>query len=91
MPPDPPYGWFTEAEEWIAAAPKNDAGKVELDQVIAEGISRGYCICPKPLRQMINFDSLTCAWCQLTETRDSWRFWYEYRPQAGTIKPEVIR
>jgi hypothetical protein len=65
-----------EAETWLADQPKNDKGKVPIQLVIAEGISRGYCICPKPLRQVINMEGMTCTICGQRETRDSWRFWY---------------
>lgn len=65
-----------EAERWLAEQPKLANGKVDITLVIAEGKSRGYCICPKPLRQLINVDGFTCQWCGETETRSSWAFWY---------------
>lgn len=81
---------MAEAEAWIAAQPKLENGKVDLQLVMAEGRRRGYCICPKPMRQMINFDGFDCAWCEQPETRASWEFWYgpgegpplEYRSPA---------
>lgn len=73
-------GWrcdVAEAETWIAEQPKNDLGKVDITVVMAEGRRRGYCICPKPMRQIISFDGLTCTWCGMPETRQSWEFWYQ--------------
>ena len=75
---------MSEAETWLAAQPKNTVGKVDISVVIAEGQARGYCICPKPLRQMIDLTAegngvdtpLTCKWCEQPETRGSWQFWY---------------
>jgi hypothetical protein len=76
----------SEAEGWILAQPRNENGKVDILIVIAEGKKRGYCICPKPMRQMIDFTAegnpgllakaLTCTWCEQPETRASWEFWY---------------
>lgn len=67
---------MTEAEEWLNAQPKLENGKVDILLVIAEGQTRGYCICPKPMRDMINFTGLTCAWCGMEETIGSYNFWY---------------
>jgi len=67
---------MSEADVWVPAQSKNDKGKVSVELLIAEGQRRGYCICPKPMRQMINFDGLTCSWCEQPETRQSWAFWY---------------
>jgi hypothetical protein len=75
---------MSEAEQWLAGQPKLDNGKVDVRLVIAEGLRRGYCICPKPFRQMIDFTAegnnfpapLTCKWCDQPETRQSWEFWY---------------
>lgn len=67
---------MSEAEKWLAAQPKLPNGKIDVTLLIAEGRRRGYCICPKPLRQMISFDGFTCAWCDQPETRGSWQFWY---------------
>jgi hypothetical protein len=74
----------SEAETWLAIQPRNDKGKVDISLVIAEGKRRGYCICPKPMRQMIDFSAegnnfnkpLTCNWCLMPEMRASWDFWY---------------
>jgi hypothetical protein len=65
-----------EADTWVPAQPRLGNGKVDITVVIAEGQRRGYCICPKPMRQMINFDGLSCSWCGQPETRASWAFWY---------------
>ena len=67
---------MVEAEIWLAAQPKLANGKVDIQVVIAEGRRRGYCICPKPFREMINFQGLTCSWCEQLETWQSWEFWY---------------
>lgn len=71
---------MSEAESWLAAQPKTDNGKVSIFLVIREGQARGYCICPKPLRQLIVFDGWTCQWCHQPETRQSWAFWYDTDP-----------
>jgi hypothetical protein len=75
---------MSEAEGWIAAQPKLENGKVDINLLIAEGKARGYCVCPKPLRQMIDFtaegnglaEPLTCTWCEQPEAKASWEFWY---------------
>lgn len=67
---------MSEAESWLAQQPKNAKGKVDIAVVIAEGRRRGYCICPRPLRQMIDFSGLTCNWCMMPDTRESWSFWH---------------
>jgi hypothetical protein len=67
---------MSEAEGWIKEQPKLANGKVDVRLLIVEGQRRGYCICPKPMRQMIDFDGLTCSWCDQEETRKSWAFWY---------------
>jgi hypothetical protein len=67
---------MSEAETWIATQPKQPNGKVDVALVIAEGKRRGYCICPKPMRQMINFQGLTCSLCGQPETLESHDFWY---------------
>lgn len=67
---------MSEAESWLAAQPKNEKGKVAIDIVIAEGRRRGYCICPKAIREMISFEGMTCTWCGQPETRKSHVFWY---------------
>jgi hypothetical protein len=72
-----------EAESWLAAQPKNDKGKVPLGVVIAESKRRGYCICPKPMRQLINITGLKCSWCFMTETNESSEFWYGRGPAAA--------
>jgi hypothetical protein len=68
---------MTEAEQWLAAQPKNSKGKVDITVVIAEGRKRGYCICPIPMRQMISFDGLIHQWCGMPDTNQSWEFWYK--------------
>lgn len=73
---------MSEAESWIAAQPKTPQGKVSIFLVINEGQARGYCICPKPLRQLINFEGLRCQWCHQPETRASWDFWYDDPPEG---------
>lgn len=73
---------MAEADSWIPAQPKNAKGLVDVELVIAEGQRRGYCICPRPLRRMIDFSKwldgkqLFCKWCGQPETRESWAFWY---------------
>jgi hypothetical protein len=67
---------MAEAAAWIDAQPKLANGKVDARLLIAESVRRGYCVCPKPMRQIINVDGLTCAWCDQKETRQSWEFWY---------------
>lgn len=67
---------MSEAETWLARQPKLANGKVSITLIIAEGQKRGYCICPKPLRQLISFDGLHCQWCQQIEDKRSWQFWY---------------
>lgn len=74
---------MSEAESWLDAQPKMPGGKVSIFLVIAEGQARGYCICPKTLRQLIVFDGWHCQWCHQPETRDSWRFWYDHDPRPG--------
>lgn len=69
-----------EAETWIAAQPKKGNGKVDITIVIAEGRRRGYCICPKPMRQLINFQGRACSWCGQPESEQSWTFWYGEDP-----------
>jgi hypothetical protein len=60
----------------VPAQPRLPSGKVDARLLVAEGQRRGYCICPKPMRQMISFDGMTCTWCGQPETRQSWAFWY---------------
>jgi hypothetical protein len=76
---------MSEAETWLNQQPKLPNGKVDIRLIIAEGIRRGYCICPKPMRQLIDLTvegnpdlpgPLTCKWCSQPETKDSYRFWY---------------
>lgn len=73
---------MSEAESWLGAQPKNEKGKVDVALVIAEGRRRGYCICPRPMRQLIDFKGLTCRWCGMPETEKSWAFWYAESPPA---------
>jgi hypothetical protein len=72
-----------EVESWLAAQEKLPNGKVDGHLLIAEGKKRGYCICPKPMRQMISFDGMQCTNCQMTETRGSWEFWHGNHEPAG--------
>ncbi|HEY2309450.1 MAG TPA: hypothetical protein VGI05_26530 [Streptosporangiaceae bacterium] len=74
---------MSEAESWLAGQPKTEHGKVSVFLLIAEGQQRGYCICPKPLRQLIVFDGWSCQWCHQPETRESWAFWYDQPPPPG--------
>ncbi len=76
---------MSEAERWLAAAPKLANGKVDVMLLVAEGRERGYCICPKPMRQMIDLTvegnpgmagPMTCTDCEQPEMRASWEFWY---------------
>lgn len=75
---------MSEAERWIADQPRLPNGKVDAQLLIDEGQRRGYCICPRPMRQMIDFSQegnglsapLTCKWCGQPEMRASWQFWY---------------
>jgi hypothetical protein len=67
----------TEAEQWLTAQPKNTRGKVDILLVVMEGVARGYCICPKPLREMVNFQGLRCSDCLQLETQGSYDFWYK--------------
>jgi len=81
-----------EAETWLAAQPRLANGKVDVRLLIAEGQRRGYCICPKPLRQLVNFDGFRCAWCMQPETRASSEFWYgdAERPAPDPLVGKVI-
>lgn len=80
-----------EAETWLAEQPRkpgtrtadNPDGKVDIAVLIQEGRRRGYCICPRPLRQVVDVRGLTCKWCDQPETDDSWRFWYGSPADAG--------
>jgi hypothetical protein len=65
-----------EIEQWLAAAPKLDNGKVDGALLIDESRRRGYCVCPRELRRVINFEGFTCRFCGQRETDESWRFWY---------------
>jgi hypothetical protein len=67
---------MAEADEWVPAQKRLPNGKVDVRIIIAEGQRRGYCICPKPMRQMIDFKGLHCSWCGQEETGESWKFWY---------------
>lgn len=76
---------MTRAAAWFLEQPKNADGKVDGKLLVAEGRRRGYCVCPKPMRQMIDFtmegnpglsEPFTCAWCEQPETRQSREFWY---------------
>jgi hypothetical protein len=67
---------MSEAESWLAAQPKLSRGKIDVRLLIAEGIRRGYCVCPKPMRQIIDVTGLTCSWCGQPEAKSSWHFWY---------------
>jgi hypothetical protein len=67
---------MVEAEIWLKKQPKNTKGKVDIRLVIEEGKKRGYCICPKPMRQMINMNGMICALCLMPESKESWKFWY---------------
>ena len=75
---------MAEAESWLAAAPKLANGKVDVQLLIAEGQRRGYCICPKALRQLITFEGYRCTWCGQVETSQSWAFWYD-RDDGGRV------
>jgi hypothetical protein len=77
---------MSEAAEFLAAAPKMPNGKVDVLHLIEEGQKRGYCICPKPMRQMVSFDGLVCTWCGMVETRQSWAFWYD----DNWSRPETV-
>lgn len=76
---------MSEVESWLAEAPKLANGKVDVMLLVKEGRRRGYCICPKPMRQMIDFSQegnpgmpspMTCTNCLQPEMRASWEFWY---------------
>lgn len=67
----------TEAEKWLPTQPRNADGKIDIKYLIFEGQRRGYCICPKPMRQMINLEGMTCTLCGMKESRESWEFWYD--------------
>ena len=67
---------MSEAESWLAKQPKLPNGKVDALLLVAESRQRGYCICPRPMRQMIDFSGLTCNWCKQPEALRSWEFWY---------------
>lgn len=69
----------SEASEWLERQPLNEAGKVDGRLLIAEGRRRGYCICPRAIRSVIDFSGLKCRWCEQPETRQSWAFWYQER------------
>lgn len=69
---------MTEFEKWVAEQPKSPiTGKVDGRLLLNESHKRGYCVCPKPMRQMISFEDLTCADCMQQETRQSWEFYYK--------------
>jgi hypothetical protein len=73
---------MAEADEWVPAQEKLPNDKVSIQVLIAEGQRRGYCICPKPLRQMIDFKGLgSCSWCGQIEKTESWEFWYGEWPK----------
>lgn len=75
----------SEAWLWISTelAGQPEGSKVDVRILIAEGKRRGYCICPKPMRQMIDFSGMSCSWCLMPETRQSWQFWYGKRETAS--------
>lgn len=70
-------GGVAEVVAWLAAQPKTIDGKVDIQIVVAEGRKRGYCICPRPLREIVNFQGLTCKWCLMPEMQASYDFWYK--------------
>ncbi len=80
-----------EAESWLAAQPKMPNGKVDGRLLVTEGQRRGYCICPRPLRSMIDFSPesfaeaglppMVCGLCGQPDTRQSWAFWHQDVPE----------
>jgi hypothetical protein len=70
---------LTEAATWLTAQPTLANGKVDIRLVIAEGQKRGYCICPIPMSQLVDFRDLgTHRWCGMLYTDDSWTFWWKH-------------
>ena len=73
----------SEAWSWLSLQLEGqlEGAKVDIRVIIEEGKRRGYCICPKPMRQMIDFSSegMHCTWCLMPETKQSWQFWYGKR------------
>ena len=75
---------MTGLEKWAATQPRNADGKVDARLLIPESQRRGYCVCPKPFRQVIDFSAegnglaepLRCVHCDQPETRESYDFWY---------------
>jgi hypothetical protein len=67
----------SEAMAMIQTMPKLDNGnKVDGSLFIEVSKEKGYCVCPRVIREVISFDGFRCVWCNQTETRQSWEFWY---------------
>jgi hypothetical protein len=72
----PPEYLGTEFGAWLVDKPLNETGKVDGRLLLEESRSRGYCVCPRDIRRMIDFSGLTCGWCGQPEARASWEFYY---------------
>lgn len=67
-----------EVEGWLAAQPKLADGKVDITLLIAEAKRRGYCLCPIPMAQMIDFKEFGIhSWCNQPYMDESWEFWFK--------------
>ena len=65
-------GWQREGRRVTAAA------------LIAEGHDRGYCVCHKPLQQLVDTRGLTCSDCLQPVTDDTYRM-YGYDPGGEVL------
>lgn len=66
-----------QCEVWLADQPRDEVtGKVDGRLLVQESKRLGYCVCPRALRQMVNFAGLRCMWCEQPETEASWAWWY---------------
>lgn len=69
---------ITRAIIWMGNAPKHpQTHKISLEYLYAECRRYGYCICPKPLRALVDFTGLNCTNCGMPEKQESRDFWYE--------------
>lgn len=73
MPPDD----GTAVWEWMSHQAFQENGKIDGALLIEESKKRGYCVCPRSIRRMVDFSGMTCGWCEQPESKDSWRFWHE--------------
>ncbi len=88
---------MSEFARWAAEQPKTEKGQIDARLLIDESKRRGYCVCYRPMRQLVDFSSgweefftepLTCKWCHQPETKGSWEFWYAADvPQQAAGEP----